>query len=185
MASTQPAIIRCLVGYEGRVHETAFNFVRQTAWRLPPLYRVLELGSRTINGTVKEIFTVARKYVGVDLVEGPGVDIVADAADPAPLARLAPFDAVVCCEVFEHAQNSADICRNAALQLRPYGVFIVTCAGPERAPHSCEGGPLWPEEYYQGVDGATLRRWLTDAGFRFALVDDFSNPGDTYAVAVK
>jgi hypothetical protein len=38
--------------------------------------RVLEMGSYNVNGSVRDMFALAGRYVGVDLVEGPGVDLV-------------------------------------------------------------------------------------------------------------
>ena len=40
---------------------------------------VLEIGSYDVNGTVRKLFAAAGHYVGVDLVEGPGVDVVGSA----------------------------------------------------------------------------------------------------------
>ncbi|MDB0050250.1 hypothetical protein N9F31_02215, partial [Pseudomonadales bacterium] len=37
---------------------------------------VLEIGSYDVNGSIRSLFN-AQNYVGVDLVEGPGVDVVA------------------------------------------------------------------------------------------------------------
>jgi hypothetical protein len=41
---------------------------------------VLEVGSLNINGTVRDFFD-AKEYVGVDLIEGPGVDRVCAGQD--------------------------------------------------------------------------------------------------------
>lgn len=165
------------------MHDSAFDFVRRTAWSLPPLGRVLEFGSKSVNGSVREIFTAATKYLGVDLLSGSGVDVVGDAAT----VRLGDggWDCVVCCETFEHTNSGAQICANAFRHLRSGGIFIATCAGPERAPHGCDGGELPSDEFYRGVSQELLRNWITAARFGFALVDGHSTPGDTYAVAVK
>ena len=37
---------------------------------------ILEIGSYDVNGTIRNLFA-SENYVGVDLVEGPGVDVVA------------------------------------------------------------------------------------------------------------
>ena len=72
--------------------------------------RVLEIGSLNINGTVRDyIQPFAEKYIGIDMQEGPGVDIVHDAAK---FTKPNFFDVVVCAEVFEHTQNGKLLLRN-------------------------------------------------------------------------
>jgi hypothetical protein len=59
------------------VHEAVIDYV---AHHVPPaVLSVLEFGSRNLNGSVRSIIH-AHTYVGVDLYEGPDVDIVGDAA---------------------------------------------------------------------------------------------------------
>jgi hypothetical protein len=38
--------------------------------------KVLEIGAYDVNGSVRDLFRSASSYVGVDLQEGPGVDLV-------------------------------------------------------------------------------------------------------------
>ena len=81
------------------MHPEARAFVAGVARRAGARW-VVELGARDLNGTVRDLFPSARGYTGVDLVAGPGVDVVADAADWRP--REPAPDLVVCCEVLEH-----------------------------------------------------------------------------------
>ena len=144
---------------------------------------VCELGSRDVNGSPRELFTDAVVYVGVDMVEGPGVDVVADAAGwtPDPWLR---FDLVVCTEVLEHAFGAPDICANAHRLLRPGGVFVITAAGPKREPHSgIDGGPLREKEFYGNVRVEELRGWL--GLFAAVLIDQSGDGRDVYALAIK
>lgn len=166
------------------MHDKAFQWVQCVAWSCPrPLASVLELGSLEVNGSVKEIFTAAKPdvggiYIGVDLQSGPGVHIVGDAAT-VDLGRQ--FDAVVCCEVLEHATNPVGIVRNGLRHLGPQGVFIMTAAGPEREPHSVDGGPLKPGEHYQAITRAIVTSGLHGFAGR-VLIDEFSVSGDIRAV---
>jgi SAM-dependent methyltransferase len=164
------------------MHNEAFEWVRRTAWSLPALRRVLEFGSLCVNGSVREVFTAATAYIGVDVQAGPGVDLAHDAAT----VDIQPgtWDAVLCCEVFEHTRSGPLIVANAFRHLRSGGVFIATCAGPARPAHACYGGESL-DEYYRGVSQEELRQWITRARFGFAIVDGHSVEGDTYAVAVK
>lgn len=122
---------------------------------------VIEIGSRDINGTVRDLFPNAR-YVGVDVVDGKGVDVVADAATWTPKRKA---DIVVCCEVFEHTDAWQDIVANAAKMLRKGGRLIVTCAGPGRKPHSAvDGGALRDDEFYANVTADELHDAMHAAG---------------------
>lgn len=168
------------------MHTAAFEFVRRVAQSLPPLARVVEFGSRVRNGSVREIFTDAAGpsagglYLGIDLEGGPGVDLVADAAD---WRTAEPLDAVVCCEVLEHTPRAVELCRSARLALRPGGVLILTCATTPRTPHGSAGGLLRAGEFYRNVGVADLLVWLAEAGFAPVLLDPTAPSGDLYALA--
>jgi SAM-dependent methyltransferase len=181
---------------EGIMHTAAWDFVRRVVQSLPPLKRVLEFGSRNVNGTVREIFTDANSalgvYHGLDLVPGKNVWIVADAADwRPPVSEEFPliqwlYDAVVCCEVFEHAPRFGDICKSAFAALKPGGSFIITCATHPREPHSVDGdGPPKEGEYYHNVGKGMLSDVLQSAGFAVALNDHYAPQGDLYMLALK
>lgn len=159
------------------MHVAAFDYVAAHA---VPATSVLELGGRDVNGTVRGLFPGAR-YVAVDIASGPGVDVVADAAD---LTLDECFDAVVCTEVLEHTDRAAEILRNAWRHLVHGGMLIATMAGPERLPHSAvDGGPLRPGEYYRNVTPNVLAHWLQVAGFDDFTID--SDGDDVRCVAVR
>jgi SAM-dependent methyltransferase len=129
--------------------------------------RVLEIGSRNINGSVRHLFADAATYVGVDPVDGPDVDIVGDGATIEVL--FDSFDVVVCTEVLEHVDDTiaAAIIANAHRHLVPGGRFVMTCAGPGRGAHSAiDERPIRPWEFYRNVDDVTLAVWLASAGFQ-------------------
>jgi hypothetical protein len=157
------------------------DFVRRATQGDPPPLLVVELGSREVaGGGVRELFGAAGCYTGVDLLPGPGVDVVADAAVWRPAA---PCDLVICCEVLEHSPVPWALLDNAHAMLRPGGRLVVTCAGPGRAPHSAaDGGPLRPGEYYRNVAPEDLRtrlRALPD--FTVEAFEYDADRGDLYA----
>lgn len=61
-------------------------------------WKTLDVGSLDVNGSVRQWFT--GPYTGIDMREGPGVDIVG-LANALPFAD-ASFGVVVCCEMLEH-----------------------------------------------------------------------------------
>lgn len=162
------------------MHQTAYQWIAKTVAQLPTRRSVLEIGSRDVNGNIKGVFNHADQYYGIDLVEGSGVDEVADAAKFRTDER---FDTVVCSEVLEHTDSARDICRNAHQHLTRGGVFLVTAAGAGRVPHSAsDGGELKEGEFYRNVLPRDLRWWLSD--FAMVMVD-IETAGDIYALAFK
>lgn len=145
------------------MHEAVTDWVGRWA---KPAERVLEIGSRNINGSVRYLFADAADYVGVDPVDGPDVDIVGDGSTIEVL--LNSFDVVVCTEVLEHVDDTiaTGIVANAHRHLVAGGRFVMTCAGPGRHAHSAiDEQPIRPWEFYRNVDDVTLNVWLANAGF--------------------
>lgn len=128
---------------------------------------VLEFGSLDINGSVRGLFSElivqGGSYLGVDVQQGPGVDIVADAS---VYETDVKYDIVVCAEVFEHTALWPKIIRNAKSILVPGGMFIATMAGEGRHPHSAiDENPIRDWEYYKNVTSQMLKEGLDKAGF--------------------
>jgi hypothetical protein len=174
------------------MHDGAYNFIASMLARLDRRLSVVELGSRTVlpQPPIRPLFDGAA-YIGVDIVAGPNVDVVDNAATWRP--PVAELDTVVCCETLEHTPEAEKICRNAWLMLDSGGVFLLTAAGDGREPHSAtDGGPLRQvlcekthmqiDEFYHNVSRQELRGWLRP--FRFVLIDT-DTPTDIYALAVK
>lgn len=168
------------------MHLGAKAFVARALPALQPVSRVLEVGSRNINGTVRDLFPAVDLYHGIDLHPGLGVDEVADvfAFDPGDMT----FDCVVCCETLEHmdpAQQPVFVARLVDL-LETGGVLILTAACEPRAPHShIDGCQLRPGEAYGNVPHEALRTWLDEAGAPLRVLDGDPVHGDVYAVALK
>ncbi|NBW08705.1 MAG: methyltransferase domain-containing protein [Caulobacteraceae bacterium] len=149
------------------MHTEAYNYVFAGfhTWRKDKEnLHVLEIGSLDINGSVRPIFKpFAEKYIGIDIQEGPGVDIVATGD-----SYWSPntFDVVVCAEVFEHTNKWKDIIKQSWINLKQDGLFIATMAGEGRPFHSgIDGGQLKEWEHY-----ANIGAWeLNQALFMFQL----------------
>ena len=158
------------------MHPAAYQFVLAAIplAGLHPASRVLEIGARDVNGSVRPLFGPCT-YVGLDIAPGPGVGVIADAGSWDPVADIGyrgpvVFDTVVCCEVLEHADNARAIVRNAFRLLTDGGLFIMTCAGDGRGPHSAvDGGPLRPGEFYHNVGTREFEEWA--APFSKTLMD--------------
>jgi SAM-dependent methyltransferase len=98
--------------------------------------RFVEIGSYDVNeqgGGLKALFPEAERYVGVDLIAGPGVDVVAsghqvDLPDDS-------FDVALSCECFEHNPEWHATFLNMHRMTRPGGVVIITVATAARLEH--------------------------------------------------
>lgn len=150
------------------MHEHARSWVQRWA-RLGHSARILDVGGRNINGSVRDDFPDAGSYTALDLVDGPGVDVVADFAtwDAGGLQ----FDLVLYLEVAEHTPSWRNHLAKARSLLSPAGALIVTCAGPDRLPHSAvDGGPLRDGEFYANLQLRDLHAALLD-GFDYVLAE--------------
>ncbi len=164
------------------MHTEAYAWVQRHATNEP--VTVLDIGGRNINGSVKDLFPNAASYTAMDIREGDGVDVVADAATWTPDRE---YQVVVCTEVFEHTASWPQICQTAFKACASGGMFIATMAGPGRPSHSAVDGGwrLHPGEYYGNVDPNRLRHELEDCGFLAVLVDQQFSPADVRSVATK
>lgn len=162
------------------MHEEARAYVEARRDDAP--LAVLEIGGRWINGGVRDLFPNADPYVSLDIVPGPAVDIVANAATWVP-DRL--YDLIVCTEVFEHTPQWPAILRTAATACKPGGRIVLTMAGPGRAVHGADGGGLQPDEHYANVHPDTLHAQMVAAGWTGVEVDYQPSPGDTRATATR
>jgi SAM-dependent methyltransferase len=161
------------------MHAAAYRFVERVAPDCGHVRAVLEIGARNVNGTIRDHFPRVGDYLGIDVVDGPDVDLVADGATYTPPH---PVDLVVCCEVLEHSAHAQAIVAHALSLLPPGGHLIVTCAAPDRAPHSAvDGGQLRPGEYYRNVSRDELETWVTAHGGHPLIVVHDQLAGDLYA----
>ena len=90
--------------------------------------RVLEVGSRYVNGTVRpliEKFFQPREYIGIDIKPGKFVDIVMPAEELLDYFGPESFDVVISTEVLEHVKNWRLVINNMKGVLRKKaGMYI-------------------------------------------------------------
>lgn len=165
------------------MHPEAFQWVEWAVARpdMPPISSVVEFGSYDVNGTVRNLFPGATKYTGTDIRPGPCVDVVADAAEYEPDQQ---YDCAVSTEMLEHCPHPREAVLNMVKCLGPTGVIILTAAGPNRPPHTGDGGPWSPGmEHYANIHKDELEAWLTEAGCRRIIVNENEAPSDVRAIA--
>lgn len=140
---------------------------------------VVEIGSRNVNGGVRDLLPDAESYLGIDIVSGPGVDLVCDAADWVPDRT---YDLVICNETFEHTPRWREILVVAARAMSRDGLLLLTCATVPRKPHSAhtDRAGVRYGEYYGNVLAMDFRRAAVEAGLSCDIIVD-SDRGDLTA----
>ena len=172
-------------------HREQRQFIRSVRRQLGAFFqgrRVLEVGSRSVNGSVRPLFEEC-EYLGIDAVAGELVDVVV----PAHAFRdERGFDVVICCEVFEHDPWFSESVAMIASHLLPGGLFLGTCAGPERAEHgtrasSGPGAVFGPDaDHYRNITtGDLLLQLQTNASWDRLHVEYGRGRQDLYWYAVK
>lgn len=93
--------------------------------------RVLEVGARDVNGTVRPVLAGrCSEYVGADIEAGPGVDVVANAEALDQAFAHASFDVVVSTETIEHVENWPRVLEQMLAVLKPGGHLLLTTRSP-------------------------------------------------------
>jgi SAM-dependent methyltransferase len=89
---------------------------------------VLEVGSRDVNGSLRSIISAwaPQRYVGVDIVKGPGVDVVCGAEGVAEEFGQESFDLVISTEMVEHVRNWRDAISNIKRVCKQGGTILLT-----------------------------------------------------------
>ena len=120
---------------------------------------VLEVGSLDVNGSVRQFFTDADEYIGLDLVSGKSVDVVADAHDIKKIFKEESFDCVICCETIEHDPKFWITIDNMRWVLKSGGWLIISAPSLQQWIHN------YPHDYW---------RFLPDA-FYLIFLEGYDN----------
>jgi len=126
------------------------------------------------------------KYVGVDFVKGPGVDVVLD--DPYKLPfNDNSFDVCVASSVFEHSEFFWLLFSEIMRILKPDGLFYLNA--PSNG--SFHQYPVDCYRFYPDA-GRALENWSKRCGYNTAMIESFiggqtsySNWNDFVAVFIK
>jgi SAM-dependent methyltransferase len=91
--------------------------------------RILEVGSRYVNGSVRpliEKFCFPREYIGVDIESGKYVDIVLPAERVVSYFGEGAFDIVISTELLEHVKDWRVVINNMKDVLKPNGIIFIS-----------------------------------------------------------
>lgn len=116
-------------------HPAQQEFVERLKNNIPSYFEsnnVLEVGSLDINGSIRQFF-IDCNYTGIDIGEGPGVDIVCEGQNFE--GEDCFYDVTCSTECFEHNPYWVETFQNMIRMTKSSGLVFFTCATTGRAEH--------------------------------------------------
>jgi SAM-dependent methyltransferase len=107
--------------------------------------RVLEAGARDHNGSLRAIIEHhgPREYIGTDLEEGAGTDVLCDVTELVRVFGEESFDLVVATEIVEHVVGWREAISNLKRVCRAGGVLLLSTRSRGYRFHPC------PEDFWR------------------------------------
>ena len=89
---------------------------------------VVEIGACNVNGSVQPYLKsfFPKKYIGVDIANGPGVDVVCRVEDLVSHFGKNSFDVVIATELLEHVLDWRSAISNIKQVCKPNGIIVLT-----------------------------------------------------------
>ena len=151
------------------------EFVRDFYKDHGPFNRVLDVGARNINGTVKDSMVqsgipMPAELLGLDMIGGENVDIVMNAHDLRLRFVKDSFDCVTCCETLEHDNKFWVSVEGMRTILKPGGWLLITVPGINFFRHD------YPSDYYRFTDSVYPEFFFE--GYENIKVENYFDAGD-------
>lgn len=154
--------------------------------------RIVEMGSLIINGSVRQFFDEPDEYIGLDVAEGLGVDLVCEGQNYDGASDS--FDCAISAECFEHNPFWRQTFANMIRLVKPGGLVVMTCATHGRPEHGTSrsdagSSPLtvgkgW--EYYRNLGEEDFRlEWQFDELFSSYSFSTNHRSHDLYFWGIK
>ncbi len=151
-----------------------FDYLEKHYPKLEKGAKVLEVGSYNVNGNTKEhTLKQGHEYLGLDINEGPDVDLICDIAgnieDIKTKLNNQEFDLVTCMNVLEHLYEPIKALSNMKDLVKPGGYILMTT-------------PIvwdlhdWPHDFY---------RLNPDFYIKFAKDNDLEILEDSFLFSVR
>lgn len=151
------------------MHDSAFETGRLFLDTLDSTKKVLEIGSYSVNGGLRNLYSGKFEWIGLDLNAGPGVDVVCEDPYIYPFED-GSFDVCVSSSVFEHDEFFWLTFLEISRVLRPGGLFYLN------APSNgfVHRFPLDVWRFYPDA-GIALQNWSIKNNSPLNLIESFTS----------
>ncbi len=131
--------------------------------------KIVEIGSQSINESIKKLLDKNHKYIGVDIVKGNNVDIVLEDPYKLPFEKDS-IDLVISISTFEHTEffwlSYLEILRI----LKPTGLFFLNApSNSNYHRHSSDNWRFYPDS------SKALENWGHRNNFKPKVLEHFTN----------
>jgi glycosyltransferase involved in cell wall biosynthesis/SAM-dependent methyltransferase len=130
-------------------------------------YSIVEIGSQDVNGSLRDVAPSGFNYIGLDFVEGKGVDIVIDDPYKIPLPD-GYADIVVTSSCFEHSEFFWLAFLEIVRILKPGGYIYMNA--PSNGMYHKYPVDCW--RFYPD-SGNALAAWARRSGYSLELIESF------------
>lgn len=132
--------------------------------------RILEIGSLDVNGSLRQFAPQDSDYIGVDMAEGKGVDIVIAPDEPLPFDAES-FDLAIASSVFEHDPAFWMTFLDLGRVLRGGGFLYINAPSNGKVHR-------YPEDHWRFYpdSGLALERWAKSQHVELTLIESFTAP---------
>lgn len=126
--------------------------------------KILDIGSKDENGSLKKYVNDKHDYIGIDMIPGKNVDIVQDDPYVLPFGDNT-FDIVTSTSVFEHSSMFWVLANEIFRVLKPNGLFYLNA--PSNGPYHTY--PLDCYRFYPDA-GKGLVEWGVRSGYKNLII---------------
>jgi SAM-dependent methyltransferase len=157
------------------MHPTAMNNCKlffdaySKSFKNRPLVKIVEIGSQNVNGTLRSVAPTEFEYIGVDFVEGDGVDIILDSPYSLPF-ETDSVDIVLSSSCFEHSEMFWLVHLEIMRILKPSGLFYLNV--PSNGDFHSYPVDCW--RFYPD-SGNALVSWSKKMGFNSVLLESYTS----------
>ena len=127
---------------------------------------VLDIGSYDVNGTLKPIFSNAKKYIGLDQFEGPNVDMISSSHE-IPLEDSS-IDIIISSSCFEHDDFFWLTFLEMSRLLKPSGFIYIQA--PSNGPYHAFPTDNWR---FYADSWKCLEKWAVKNNYNIKLVESY------------
>lgn len=171
-------------------HAAQFRFFAGVKQQFPDYFKetsVIEIGSLNINGTVRVLFENTKQYLGLDLGEGDGVDLICKGEEYDGPSES--FDVAISAECFEHNPQWVETFENMYRLTRKGGLVTFTCASTGRPEHgtsrTSKADSPYTSDYYRNLTEEDFKPIVERLGFKAHYFEYNPHICDLYFWGIK